>query len=191
MRGKILKVQSRWVQILFLFFLTVFISSCHRPVAKKADSNSEMTAIQLQQKIEKLENVLKRNPSSYNWKIHNELRKLYSKYEPRKSLEHSNVILRHSLMDSQILRVLSGAPTVKDKAGVRSNLLALTQGNIDLKFVCAASYIKIGDIYYREKNLKEAESFYIRVSEDNDPDLVLYRSVAEERLSKIRAGKKK
>jgi hypothetical protein len=63
-----------------------------------------------QEKIQRLERFLKENPKVFDKKVHNELRHLYitsNPPNPRKAMEHSNIILQHSFMDSYILNILS------------------------------------------------------------------------------------
>jgi hypothetical protein len=139
-----------------------------------------------QRRIEELEQWIRAHPGVFDWDVHNELRHLYSVKNPpdlRKSLEHSNVILQHSVMDEYILNILSGWQIGTDTPAARANLLMHAQAFPDLRFIAAACFVKIGDLYTEEGNLEEATSFYLKVAEDNSPDMAPYRILAEERLS--------
>jgi len=59
----------------------------------------------LLEQIGQFEQQLREYPGVFNWKVHNELRHLYGATNLRKSMEHSNIILEHSLMDDYILNI--------------------------------------------------------------------------------------
>ena len=149
------------------------------PVITTAQSNQEII-----QRIEELEQWIRDHPGVFDWNVHNDLRHLYIVKNPpdlRKSMEHSNVILQHSVMDDYILNILSGWQIGVDTPAARANLLMNAQAFPDLRFIAAACFLKIGDLYTEEGNLEEAESFYLRVAEDTSPDMAQYRILAEER----------
>jgi hypothetical protein len=151
------------------------------PVITTAQSDQEII-----QRIEELEQWIRDHPGAFDWNVHNELRHLYSIKNPpdlRKSMEHSNVILQHSVMDEYILNILSGWQIGVDTPAARANLLMYAQPYPDLRFIVAACFLKIGDLYTEEGNLEEARSYYLRVAEDTSPDMAQYRMLAEERLS--------
>jgi hypothetical protein len=123
-------------------------------------------------RIEELEQWIRDHPGVFDWHVHNELRHLYSIKNPpdlRKSMEHSNVILQHSGMDEYILNILSGWQIGQDTPAARANLLLNAQAFPDLRFIAAAYFVQIGDLYTAEGNLEEAKSFYLKVAEDNSP----------------------
>src|SRR5687767_6493234 len=121
-----------------------------------------------QRRIEELEQWVRDYPGIFDWNVHNELRHLYSIKNPpdlRKSMEHSNVILQHSVMDEYILNILSGWQIDTDTAVARANLLVTAtfvlpllmseESYPDLRFIAAACFLKIGDLYTAEGNLEE------------------------------------
>jgi hypothetical protein len=86
-------------------------------------------------------------------------------------------------MDEYMLNILSGWQIGVDSAAARNNLLMNAQAFPDLRFIAAASFLKIGDLYIEEGNLEEARSFYRMVAEDTSPEMAQYRALAEERLA--------
>jgi hypothetical protein len=151
------------------------------------------------QRIEELEQWIREHPGVFDGNVHNELRHLYSIKNPpdlRKSMEHSNVILQHSVMNEYILNILSGGQIDTDTAAARANLLVTAtfvlpllmseESYLDLRFIAAACFLKIGDLYTAEGNLEEATSFYLKVTEDTSPDMAQYRVLAEKKLGGIK-----
>jgi hypothetical protein len=145
-----------------------------------------------QARIEALEKGIRDNPGVFNWNVHNELRHLYccvkNPPDPRKAMEHTDVILQHSVMDEYHLNILSGWQIGKDSSTARANLLANAQAFPDLRFVAAACFLKIGDLYKAEGNQQEANSYYQKVATDNSPDMAQYRSQAEKDITIIEGG---
>ncbi|RPJ18948.1 MAG: hypothetical protein EHM33_31110, partial [Chloroflexi bacterium] len=138
-----------------------------------------------QERIQQLERFLKENPGVFDWKVHNELRHLYitnNPRNPRRSMEYSNVILQHSFMDIYILNILSEWQIGKNTSTARANLLRSAPSFPDLRFIAAACFLKIGDLYAAEGNKNEAKSPYLKVAEDKSSDMTRYRVLAEERL---------
>lgn len=104
-------------------------------------------------------------------------------------MEHSDIILRHSPMDGYILSILSGWQIDKDTSSALANLRMNAQAFPGLRFVAAACFLKIGDLYSVEGNLNEAKSSYLKVAEDKSFDMAQYRVRAEERLQRIPAAR--
>jgi hypothetical protein len=73
------------------------------PVSTTAQTDQEIV-----QRIAELEQWILDNPGVFDWNVHNELRHLYGATNPRKSMEHADIILQHSVMDEYILNILSG-----------------------------------------------------------------------------------
>lgn len=69
----------------------------------------------LEEALAKIEAAVAQQPSaettSFNWSVQNELRHFYGARDPEKSFNHCNVILRNSVMDDYILKILSGWAT--------------------------------------------------------------------------------
>jgi hypothetical protein len=97
-------------------------------------------------------------------------------------MEHSDVILQHSPMDDYILNILSGGQIEKNASTARANLLTNAQSFPDLRFIAAACFLKVGDLYSLEGNLNEAKSSYLKIAGDKSSDMTQYRVLAEERL---------
>src|SRR5262249_44020676 len=126
----------------------------------------------------------------FDKKVHNELRHLYITSNPpnlRKSMEHSNVILQHSVMDGYILNILSDWQIDKNTSTARANLLRSAQSFPDLRFVAAACFLKIGDLYAVESNLNEAKSSYLKVAQDKSSDMTQYHGLADQKLREQKA----
>jgi len=134
--------------------------------------------------IGQLEQRLREHPGAFDWHVHNELRHLYSTSNPpnlRKAMEHSNVILQHSIMDDYILRILSEWQIDKDISTARANLMKNAQSFPDLRFLAAACFLKIGELYAAEGNREDANASYLKIMEDKSM-LRQYRTLAEEKL---------
>jgi len=144
-----------------------------------------------QEQIEKLEKYLDENPNVFDWRVHNELRDLYCHTNIRKSLEQSDIILKHSCMDGYILNILSGWQIDKDAEIARVNLLENVETYPDLRFMGAASLIKIGDLYSAEGNKEMARKYFKQVADDKSSDMKKYCLLAKERLNKINDRKSK
>lgn len=82
------------------------------------------------------------------------------------------------------MHILSEWKIDKNTSAARANLLMKSQSFPDLRFIAAACFLKIGDLYAIEGNLKEAKSSYLIVAEDESSDMAQYRVLAEERLKK-------
>lgn len=136
------------------------------------------------ERITQLERFLQKHPGVYDRNVHNELRHLYVTTNLRRSMEHSDVILQHSPMDDYVLNILSGWQVDKDASTARANLLMNAQSFPDLRFVAAACFLKIGDLYSLEGNLREAKSSYLKMTQDKSSDMAQYRLLAEERLKR-------
>lgn len=121
--------------------------------------------------------ILQKQPAFY-WDEHNKLRHFYSTKTPpdlQKAMEHSDIILQHSLMDDYILKILSGWQIDKDNATARSNLLMNTQAFPGMIHITAA------DLHAAEYNRNEAKAFYREVAEDKTMPGE-YRRIVQARL---------
>ena len=135
-------------------------------------------------RIERLEEWPREHPEAFDWHVHNKKRHLYitsNPPNPRKSMEHSNVILQHSIMDDYILRILSEWQIDKNNSAARTNLMRNAQSFSDLRFVAAACFLKIGELYAAEGNREEANASYLKIVEDKSMPSQ-YRTLAEEKL---------
>ena len=111
------KLMARVTRCLFLCTVVLVL-----PAITTAQSDQDA----IQKRIEELEQWIRAHPGVFDWHVHNELRHLYSiknPPDPRKSMEHSNVILQHSVMDEYILNILSGWQIGTDSPAARANLL--------------------------------------------------------------------
>lgn len=138
-------------------------------------------------RILKLEQELRNHVGVFDWKAHNELRHLYITSKPpnvRRAMEHTNAILEHSFMDDYMLDILSEWRIGKDNAIARSNLQKNAEEFPDLKFVRAACFVKIGDLYAADGNRKAAGAWYLKIGSDKSLP-VQYRQLAEERARRL------
>ena len=136
-----------------------------------------------------LERFLRSHPTVFDWNVHNELRHLYSTKtppNPRDAMEHSDVILQHSLMDDYILHILSDWQLEKDSSTARANLLMKAQSFPDLRFLAAACFLKIGDLYAINGDVRMAKSTYLRVADATSYDMRQYHLLAEDRLQALK-----
>ncbi|MGH8651206.1 MAG: hypothetical protein ACREUI_00340 [Burkholderiales bacterium] len=144
-----------------------------------------ITMSPFEDRITQLERALQERTGVFDWNAHNELRHLHITNNPphlRKSMEHSNVILQHSYMDGYILNILSEWQIDKNTSAARANLRRSARHFPDLRFIAAACFLKIGDLYVFEGNINEAKFSYLKVAEDKSSDMTRYRVLAEERL---------
>ncbi|MBI5203159.1 MAG: hypothetical protein HY925_16330 [Elusimicrobia bacterium] len=154
------------------------------PVLAFADPAPE----DVQAKIAAYEKKLAEHPG-FDWSIHNELRHLYIGVDAERSMHHSDEILKHSVMDDYILRILSGWQLGKDEFRARENLREqLDLG--DFKFVEAACMIKLGDLAVDRTDFPEARFYYMTVQANLTPDLAAYRALADVRLKQLKPVKK-
>jgi hypothetical protein len=115
--------------------------------------------------IRSLEAQLAANNGAFSWSIHNELRHHYMVFSHEKSLEHSDIILSHHIMDEYILNTLSdwhfyyGSP----QEGIAA-LLGLIETYGYFSHVTAASLIKIGDVI-RQYHMGDPSSLYSKAVE--------------------------
>jgi len=147
---------------------------------EKNDPVAETMATE--RKIAIMEDFLKRGEGRFNWKVHNELRHLYSNIDEEKALYHSDVILKNSLMDDYILKILSKWQLGKDPWKAKNNLLELTTTYPKMRFVRAAVWMAVGDLFAREDQRKRATEYYGKVKLDQFPGLERYRTLATNRL---------
>jgi hypothetical protein len=112
-----------------------------------------------------LEAQLAANNGAFSWYIHNELRHCYVMFSREKSLEHSDIILSHHIMDEYILNTLSdwhfyyGRP----QEGIAA-LLGLIETYGYFAHATAASLIKIGDVI-RQLHMGDPSSLYSKTIE--------------------------
>ena len=130
---------------------------------------------------------MKEHPDSFDREVHNELRDRYAGIDERKSAEHTDVILKHSTFDGYMLSILSGWELGKNREQAEANLLHWTTAYPDLKFVRAACWLKVGDLYAEAKDATNAETYYQRVIGNSDPEVSEYRSLAVTRLKGLQA----
>lgn len=140
-------------------------------------------AKELNVEIAKLEDYVRKNPRGFNWKVHNDLRHLYSGIDERKSLEQSDIILKNSILDDYILRILSRWRMDKDTDQAISNLLYWTDAYPEMQYVQAACWLKAGDLFNSKSDPERAREYYRMVLEQPGPELARYRALAEARLS--------
>lgn len=162
-----------------------------RPVTAPAAPASERLIQQAegqQKQIEQLEKYLLDHPGYYNWDMHNELRHLYSVSNPKKSMEHADIILKNSLMDGYILSILSGWQLDKNTDLAIQNFLAKTQIYSDLPFLKAACLISIGDLYAKTNRSTQAEDYYTQVANDPSEVIMEYKLTARNRLTQLKSN---
>ena len=140
-------------------------------------------------RIQELERFARGHAGVYDqnmWKVHNELRHLYSVKNPpdmKRSLEHADFILQHWPMDDYILHILSDWQMDKDANAARANLLKNARLFPEYRFIGAASTLKVGDLYARNGQSRDAVYFYTLVAQEDSPDMAQYRQIAQQRLS--------
>jgi hypothetical protein len=134
-------------------------------------------------KITALERELSRQ-STFNWRLHNELRHWYGAVDLRKSFYHSNVIFKHSLMDSYLLNIMAGWAIERDRDLAIINLYESAGKYPEFSFVAAACWIKAGDLEMASspRAPDRAATAYRKVLGLKGTDLAAYRQLAERRL---------
>jgi hypothetical protein len=115
--------------------------------------------------IRALEAQLAANNGAFSWYIHNELRHSYRIFSQEKSLEHSDIILSHHVMDEYILNTLSDwhFHYERPQEGIAA-LLGLIETYGYFVHITAASLIKIGDVR-RQYQMGDPSSLYSKVVE--------------------------
>lgn len=136
-----------------------------------------------QSEIKRLENYLKKNPDTFDWKAHNELRHLYSEINPRKSMEHADIILKYSVMDGYILSILSGWELDKNPDKAIINLLSKVESYPDLLFIKAACWDMVGNIFSKQNRREEAKSYYQKVIDTSSQEANGYIFFAKNQLN--------
>ncbi|MBL8856349.1 MAG: hypothetical protein JNK57_20450 [Planctomycetaceae bacterium] len=95
--------------------------------------------------IEKLEKSLREQPKdSFNWSIHNSLNYHYWSIDPRKAMEHVEVIFKHQPLDDYTKMVIGGKDS--DRAKAKENLLKITVNYPDLKCTQACCFIWLAEL---------------------------------------------
>lgn len=97
----------------------------------------------------------------------------------KEAMKQADIILRCSVVDDYILKILSEGQLDKGREFApfaRGNLIMKVQAFPDLRFLCAASLLTIGDLYAMEGNLRMAQSSYLRVANDTSYDMDQYRA---------------
>lgn len=89
----------------FRLLLILVFQGCFFPVYAQSRPELERQISELERQISD------QPPGSFDWRLHNELRHLYSMTDMRKSMLQCDIILRNSFMDGYILQVLRGHAT--------------------------------------------------------------------------------
>jgi hypothetical protein len=97
-------------------------------------------------KIQVLEAQLAQKNGQFDWMLHNELRHYYGAVDHDREFHHTNVILKHSLMDEYMMNILSGWEIGKDRAKAIENLRRFATSKKDFPFVAAACWVKAGEL---------------------------------------------
>ena len=113
-----------------------------------------------QVKIEALERELDQQSGKFDWRIHNELRHLHSGFDERQTYYHSDVNLKHSVMDDYILSILSGWQIKDNRPKAVENLQQAAVKYPEFPFLAAACLLKAGDL---EEDASKAAALYRRV----------------------------
>ncbi len=149
----------------------------------------------IEEEIRELEAQLRDHPGEFSWFVHNELRQLYLAINERKSMEHADVILAHSVMDAHVLNALSDWQL--DSAAHLYNpelaivaLLDKAGRYPDLAYLGVACLIKAGDLQAAQNRLSEAQRLYrwaLSLAMDPAPrSLDPYLMLARSRLDTFR-----
>jgi hypothetical protein len=151
------------------------------------------TALTMIDAIKILEASLQTHPHSFDWAIHNELRHLYEPINQQRSMQHVDIILAHSVMDAYMLDILSEWQLEDDRELAIVHLLDKVTQYPSLLHVCAASLVKIGDLWIAAGNLSEAHQMYqhvLSLCDENSrraPTLQQYQLLAHCGLRKARS----
>jgi len=94
------------------------------------------------QKLAALHRLQSRHPSTFCWKLHNELRHMYAESDERASMGHCDIILKHSPNDRYILNILSNWNLGKDAMRAADALEAKAERYADLPHLVAACLTK-------------------------------------------------
>ncbi|MFZ4647769.1 MAG: hypothetical protein ACOYNP_18595, partial [Gemmataceae bacterium] len=94
------------------------------------------------QKLAALHRLQSRHPSTFCWKLHNELRHMYAVSDERASMGHCDIILQHSPNDRYVLNILSDWKLGKDAMGAADALEAKADRYADLPHLVAACLTK-------------------------------------------------
>ena len=94
------------------------------------------------QKLAALHRLQSRHPSTFSWKLHNELRHMYAVSDERASMGHCDIILQHSPNDRYVLNILSDWKLGKDAMGAADALEAKADRYADLPHLVAACLTK-------------------------------------------------
>jgi len=152
------------------------------PLENSCGINADDSA---REKINKYNAYLNENPD-FNWAVHNELRHLYiTTGDERSSLEHCDILLHFSLADEYILNILSGWKIGHDSNKAISNLLYYTKAYPDLKYLEAACFVEMGDLYAGLGNRKQAREVYLQVIELRGTIASRYAFLAQARLETL------
>jgi hypothetical protein len=98
------------------------------------------------EKIKELEAQLARKKGRFDWALHNELRHYYGAVDRDREFHHINVILKHSLMDDYMMKILAGWEIGKDRAKAIENLRQIARKRKKAPLVVAACWIKAGEL---------------------------------------------
>jgi hypothetical protein len=146
---------------------------------------------EIKQKIAEYEQKLAANPEPFDWRTHNELRHLYGAFDERRSVHHSNIILRHALMDDYILDICSDWMIGRDCGNAIRNLdrYASRYGK-DMPFLAAACWLKAGDLE-KATSRDRALAWYRKVQQLKAEGLDSYRALAQKCIMELGQGQAK
>lgn len=94
----------------------------------------------------------------------------------------ADILLKHSVMDAEILIGMSGWQEGKNAAVAIANLLYWPERYPDMKFAAAACRLQAGDFLLQLGDREEARRHYEVVARSKERPLVAYRDLAKARL---------
>src|SRR5688572_17023672 len=144
------------VRNLFIFMALLGLTSgCNRFNALVEEKERQKAM----DRIAPIEDYLLRHPG-FNWEVHNKLRSLYGRVDEKKSMEHVDIILAHSPLDTYMMQILSRWKLgISQDRGI-AHLLTWTEKYPQYRYVTAACWMKVGDLYVKDKNFGEAKKYY-------------------------------
>ncbi|MBI4345943.1 MAG: hypothetical protein HY553_03755 [Elusimicrobia bacterium] len=111
--------------------------------------------------------------------------------DERKAHGIADVLLRHAILDADILRGLSGWQEGKNAAVAISNLLYWPERYPEMRHAAAACRLQAGDFLLQLGDVAEAQRLYALVSADKSRDLKPYRALAQARLGALERSRPK
>lgn len=120
--------------------------------------------------------------NQFSWKLHNELRHLYSFEQPAQALKQCDLLLAHSVMDDYILKILSGWELGKQPKKAIAKLLRSARSTHGCEHVQAACWLQVGDLYRELGALTSADLYYHKVLNQEGMISSPYQTLAEQRL---------